>query len=244
MENSIRVFDNPDFGNIRIIMENDKPLFCGSDVAKALGYANAPDALTRHCRYIVKRDTPTTQGNMSSMAFIPEGDLYRLITHSKLPSAEKFERWIFDEVLPSIRQTGMYLSEKIDSNMLFKIAQAMHEKEQQITALEEQKAIMQPKAQYYDVLVERDTNLSFRNTAKEIGVPEKQFVRFLLEAGYVYRSKSNKLEPYAEHVKNGLFVLKESKSERSNWSGTQTLITVKGRGKLCEAYANRSVAEC
>ena len=103
----IQIFENRQFGSIRTLDENGKILFCGSDVAKALGYTNAPDALNRHCRAIVKRDTPIG-GKIQAINFIPEGDVYRLITHSKLPAAEKFESWVFDVVLPTIRKTGQY----------------------------------------------------------------------------------------------------------------------------------------
>lgn len=109
-KNEIQLFTNETFGEIRTIEESGKVLFCGTDVAKALRYGNAPDALSRHCRCIVKRDIPHPQSldKQIEMSFITEGDVYRLITHSKLPGAEKFERWVFDEVLPSIRKTGSY----------------------------------------------------------------------------------------------------------------------------------------
>ena len=107
--NDIQIFKHEQFGSIRTANEGDKILFCGSDVAKALGYSNAPDALNRHCRAIVKRDTPIS-GKIQAISYIPEGDVYRLIIHSKLPAAERFETWVFDEVLPTIRKTGGYVS--------------------------------------------------------------------------------------------------------------------------------------
>ena len=108
--NQMEIFKNPEFGSIRVIEENGKYLFSGTDVAAALGYSNPRDAIIRHCRYVVKRDAPHPQSldRKISMTFIPEGDLYRLIVHSKLPSAERFERWVFDEVLPTIRKHGAY----------------------------------------------------------------------------------------------------------------------------------------
>ena len=108
--NQMEIFKNPEFGSIRVIEENGKYLFCGTDVAAALGYSNPRDAIIRHCRYVVKRDAPHPQSpdRKISMTFIPEGDLYRLIVHSKLPSAEQFEQWVFDEVLPTIRKHGAY----------------------------------------------------------------------------------------------------------------------------------------
>lgn len=114
MENGIQVFKNEEFGQVRVIDNCGKTLFCGADVAQALGYSNAPDAIRRHYKGIVKRDT-LTNGGTQSLSYIPEGDVYRLIVHSKLPSAEKFERWVFDDVLPMIRRTGGY----VDNDELF-----------------------------------------------------------------------------------------------------------------------------
>lgn len=114
--NELQIFSNPAFGEIRTLEEHGKPLFCGSDIAKALGYSNSRDALSRHCKGVVKRDGVsqttnqhgTTTQQKTLMSFIPEGDVYRLITHSKLPAAEQFEHWVFDEVLPALRQSGTY----------------------------------------------------------------------------------------------------------------------------------------
>lgn len=105
-----QIFKNPEFGSIRVVEENGKYLFCGADAARALGYARPNEAVSKHCKGTLKRRTPTT-GGIQEMLFIPEGDLYRLIVHSKLPSAERFERWVFDEVLPTIRKTGGYVDE-------------------------------------------------------------------------------------------------------------------------------------
>ena len=105
-----QIFKNPEFGSIRVVEENGKYLFCGADAARALGYARPNEAISKHCKGTLKRRTPTT-GGIQEMLFIPEGDLYRLIVHSKLPSAEQFEQWVFDEVLPSIRKTGGYVDE-------------------------------------------------------------------------------------------------------------------------------------
>lgn len=105
--NELQIFNSGEFGEIRTIEIDGKPYFVGTDVAKALGYNNPRDAVSRHCKGVVKRDTPTSSG-IQSMSYINEGDLYRLIMKSKLPSAEKFESWVMDEVLPTIRKTGSY----------------------------------------------------------------------------------------------------------------------------------------
>lgn len=122
----LQTFTNAAFGKVRILYEDGKPLFCGADVCKALGYKNQHDALIRHCKGVVKR-YPLTNGGKQQMNFLPEGDLYRLITHSKLPSAEKFEHWVFDEVLPSIRKNGMYGADPEELERLRRSNQALRD---------------------------------------------------------------------------------------------------------------------
>lgn len=104
--NEIKIFNNEEFGQVRTVEIDGKPYFVGKDVAIALGYSNPRDAILRHCKAVVKRDTFKEGGQ--AIALIPEGDLYRLITHSKLESAERFESWVFDEVLPTLHKTGSY----------------------------------------------------------------------------------------------------------------------------------------
>ena len=107
--NEIEIFKNDEFGEVRTIEKNGSVLFCGSDIAKALGYARPADAISAHCKGVCVLPTPSA-GGVQNTKFITEGDIYRLIAHSKLPSAERFERWVFDEVLPSIRKNGGYIS--------------------------------------------------------------------------------------------------------------------------------------
>ena len=227
MTNELQVFENNQFGQMRTLTENGNTLFCGSDVAKALGYVNPSKALNDHCRGITKRDTPTSSG-VQTMSFIPEGDVYRLITHSKLPTAEKFERWVFDEVLPTVRQTGAYMTpetiEKVLMNPDTIISLATQLKELQ-TKVEQDK----PKVQYFDTLVDRNLLTNFRDTAKELHVAPKAFINFLLEKGYIYRDNKSRLRPYQAHAEKGLFEVKEFASEFNNKAGIQTLVTPKGR---------------
>jgi len=107
--NNLQIFKNEQFGQIRWLHVNEKDYAVGIDIAKALGYKNANDAVTRHCRGYVKHAVPTGSGEQT-MNVIPEGDIYRLTAKSELPSAEKFESWIFDEVLPALRKTGGYVN--------------------------------------------------------------------------------------------------------------------------------------
>lgn len=102
----LQIFNNEEFGQIRTVEIEGKPYFVGKDVANALGYSNPRDAISRHCKGVVKHDSFKEGGQ--PIALISEGDMYRLITHSKLESAERFESWVFDEVLPTLRKTGSY----------------------------------------------------------------------------------------------------------------------------------------
>lgn len=242
--NELMIFDNPEFGTVRTLEEDGAILFCGSDVAKALGYTNPRDALSRHCRGVVKRDawvqtgekadgTPATRA--TEMSFIPESDLYRLIFSSKLPTAEKFTDWVTIEVLPSIRKHGGYVNgqeqlspEELMAKALMVAQKTLAEREARLSALTVENQIMAPKADYFDQLVERNTLTNFRETAKQLDIPPKKFVAFLLEKKYVYRDKKGKLLPY-EQKNNGLFEVKECFNEKTQWSGTQTLVTPKGR---------------
>lgn len=104
--NELMIFKNEEFGQIRTVEIDGKPYFVGKDIANSLGYSNPRDAISRHCKGVVKHDSFKEGGQ--NISLIPEGDMYRLITHSKLESAERFESWVFDEVLPTLRKTGSY----------------------------------------------------------------------------------------------------------------------------------------
>lgn len=108
MNDGMLTVSNSEFGKLEILMEDGKELFPARQCAKMLGYNNSADAVTRHCRAIVKRDNVDSAGRKQTMQYIPEGDLYRLIIRSRLPAAQKFEKWLFDEVLPELRRTGGY----------------------------------------------------------------------------------------------------------------------------------------
>lgn len=113
MATALQAFTNHEFGTIRTITSGGQILFCGRDVAAALGYANTKDALARHCKGVVNHYPLETAGGIQQVRFISEGDLYRLIVSSKLPAAEQFEAWVFDDVLPPIRRHGMYAIDEL-----------------------------------------------------------------------------------------------------------------------------------
>ncbi|HGT0248263.1 TPA: Bro-N domain-containing protein, partial [Clostridioides difficile] len=107
---NLQIFEKLEFGQIRMAEIDNKPYFVGKDVAKSLGYKNTNDAILRHCKGVVKHEGFKING--IKIALITEGDVYRLIVGSNLPNAEKFESWVFDEVLPSIRETGQYQAQQ------------------------------------------------------------------------------------------------------------------------------------
>lgn len=232
---NIQIFNNPDFGTVRTLEEeNGAIMFCGKDVAMALGYKSPKDAIFAHCKGAVKHRLPTSSGEQD-MTFIPESDLYRLVFGSKLPSAEKFTDWVTSEVLPSIRKNGGYIAgqeqltpQELMAKALLVANKTLAEREARISELTVQNNIMAPKAEYFDELVDRNMLTSFRDTAKELGVKPKTFVNWLLEKKFIYRDQKGKLMP-REDKNNGLFEVKEAKNDKTQWSGVQTLITPKGR---------------
>lgn len=134
--NDLQIFNNEEFGEIRTITKDDKTYFAGSDVAKALGYAIPHKAVQTHCKGVLKWNIPTSSGNQDVL-FITEGDIYQLIMKSKLPSAEKFERWVMDEVLPSIRKTGGYGMPKTTGGQIQLLAQGYTELEQKVNDIKD-----------------------------------------------------------------------------------------------------------
>nr|DAP38860.1 MAG TPA: repressor domain protein [Bacteriophage sp.] len=124
--NDLQIFESSEFGKIRTVEIDGKPYFVATDVARALGYSNPRKAVNDHCKGVTKCDTPTSSG-VQRMSYINEGDLYRLIMKSKLPSAEKFESWVMDEVLPTIRKTGSYNKPMTTAEKIHLLAQSDEE---------------------------------------------------------------------------------------------------------------------
>ena len=240
MENKMETFNSKEFGSVRIIEEGSKYLFCGADVAKALGYARPSKAVMDHCKGVLKRDT-LTNGGIQSLSYIPEGDVYRLIVHSKLPSAERFEKWVFDEVLPTIRKHGAYMTDSLleqaanNADVAAQVAKALYEERSlnkklagQLALTEAQLTTALPKAAYYDALVACPDCTGVRLTAKELGVPQSMFTAYLVRKKYAYYDEKGKMHPHALPYRNGLFVVREFIAKNGH-NGTQMLVTPKGR---------------
>lgn len=174
-------------------------------------------------------------GRLQETTVISESGLYNVILRSDKPEAKPFRKWVTAEVLPAIRRSGGYIAGQNDLSPAELMAKALKvaehtlaERDARISSLQVQNAIMAPKADYFDELVERNTLTSFRDTAKELGIPPRKFTQFLLDKKYIYRDKKEKLMPY-ENKNDGLFEVKESFNDKTAWSGVQTMVTPKGR---------------
>lgn len=242
--NEIKIFENTQFGQIRVIERDGAPWFVGKEVAEILGYSNTRDALVTHVDNEDKDTVAIHDGipGNPNQVIINESGLYSLVLRSNLPAAKQFKRWVTSEVLPAIRKSGGYI--KADAGMTPEEIMArahviaedtmrrLEQKNRELTAdvsrLTVETQILAPKADYFDQLVDRNLLTSFRETAKQLGVKEKAFIRWLLDRKYIYRDQKGKLMPYAGKHED-LFEVKECTNEKTAWAGTQTMITPKGR---------------
>lgn len=151
--NDLRIFNNEEFGEVRMTEIDGKPYFVATDVATALGYINPRKAVNDHCKGVTKRDTPTSSG-VQQMSYINEGDLYRLIMKSKLPSAEKFESWVMDEVLPSIRKTGSYNKPMTTAEKIHLLAQGNEELNERVDKVEDKITSIEEETPLYGCEIE------------------------------------------------------------------------------------------
>ena len=199
----VTIFTSSEFGDVRTLeAEDGKVLFCGKDVAEALGYTNPRDALTKHCRCVAKRDVPHPQSpdKTIEMTFIPESDVYRLAFGSKLQTAERFTDWVTEEVLPTIRKHGAYMTDDIleqsirDPDYMIGILNALKEEralrreaELTVSVQSQQIAELQPKASYYDVVLNCKDLMSIGKIAKDFGKSAVWLNKWLHEKGIQYK---------------------------------------------------------
>ena len=248
--NDIQRFTSNEFGTIRTVEQDGKVMFCGKDVATALGYSNPRKALIDHCKGVTKRDTPTSSG-IQSMSFITEGDLYRLIASSKLPSAQKFESWVFDEVLPSIRKQGAYVysngTESDDVLMARGLlaAQTIIEKKNAVIEGQQREiAELRPKALYADAVTASDGTCLVGELAKMmrqngVQVGQNRLFEWLRRDWYLGKTGSNRNVPTQRAMEQGLFRIKETAVTHSDGHVTVSRtpkITGHGRVVLMNRY--------
>lgn len=251
--NNLQVFNNAEFGQVRTLTENGKILFCASDIAKALGYLNVSKAINDHCPHVTKRyigvetgtktdGTPAIQQVQTN--FIPEGDVYRLIIRSKLPAAEKFERWVFDEILPAINKHGGYLTpDKIEEVLLnpdtiIKLATDLKaEREKRINA-EKQIETDKPKVLFADAVATAKTSILIGELAKLIkqngyDIGQKRLFNFLREKGYLIKRKGIDYNmPTQKSMNLGLFEIKERTINHTDHVEIVKTTKVTGKGQI------------
>ena len=254
--NEMQIFTNELFGSIRTLEENDgKVLFCGSDVAKALGYAIPSKAVNTHCKGVSKLEVPTN-GGIQQMLFITEGDMYRLITHSKLPDAEKFESWVFDEILPSIRKHGAYLTDNAleqaltNPDFLIQLAKELKTEKEKRLQLEQQAEENKPKVIFADSVAASKSSILVREFAKickqnGIEVGEKRLFEWLRENGYLIRKVGSDYNaPTQRAMEQGLFEVKETAvTHASGRISTERTPKITGKGQIFFLNKLKAVAE-
>lgn len=259
--NELKIFENPEFGKVRTIEDGGKFLFCGSDVARALGYSNPRDALRRHCKGVVKCDTPTN-GGLQQLSFISESDVYRLIVHSKLPDAEKFESWVFDDVIPTIRSQGMYITptkvEELvaDPDVLLKIItnykldhDARLEAERKVSEQRQIIAEYRPKVMFANSVSASDDCILVGTLAKLMcqngfNIGQNRLFALLRQDGYLMTGGERHNLPTQKSMDLGLFRVVERTIINTDGSVkivNTTVVTGKGQQYFMDKYLRLEV---
>lgn len=251
--NELQIFDNKEFGEVRMAEIDGKPHFVATDVAIALGYSTPRDAISRHCKGVVKHDTPTL-GGIQQLSYISEGDVYRLIIRSKLPSAEKFERWIFDEVIPSIRKNGGYISgqenltdEELLSKALLVAQNKIADRDRIIASKQERIEQMRPKEIFADSVATSKNSILIGDLAKMIcqngvEIGQKRLFDWMREKGYLIKTGSSKNLPTQKSIDLGIMEVKERALNNPDGSVRITL-TPKVTGKGQVYFVNKFLGE-
>lgn len=230
MATGLQVFTNHEFGTIRTITSSGQILFCGKDVATALGYANTKDALARHCKGVVNHYPLETAGGVQQVRFISEGDLYRLIVTSKLPAAQKFETWVFDEVLPTIRRHGIYAIDELlaDDEFLERAITTLRAERAKWLAAEQALLEAAPKVSYYDIVLASPSLITATEIAKDYGLSAKKLNQILREEQVQFH-QSGRWFLYAKFAEQGYT---QSKTHEYDEGKTRTHMYWTQKGRL------------
>ena len=218
--NKIQKFFSEQFGTVRTVNLDGVIYFYGIDIAKALGYSNASKAVTTHCKRIVTKvlETSNSQNGKTvkgKVSLISKSDIYRLIVKSKLESADQFESWIFDEILPRIESTGAYIEEGREEEMVQKYFPSFSKEAQTIMVNDLIKQNRELKA-FYDDLMNTEGLMSINTMAKELGIGEYKLFAFLRNKKVFFYDKDMVNVPYERFRKEGKFVVKETPCHDGN----------------------------
>lgn len=249
---TLSIFDNQEFGQIRTLDVNGKVYFVANDIAKVLGYKNPTDAVLNKCMNIVKHEVENSRGQMRMTNIIPEGDVYRLIIGSNLPTAQKFERWVFDEVLPQIRKTGGYIPygpEDDDMTIMAKalqISQRTIERKDAALKLAEEENLKlckviegyKPKVEYVDEILTCRHALLITQIAFDYGLSAQALNKILCEERIQRRVRGQYIL-YAEYMGKG-YTETETRIIKDT-PRIHTLWTAKGRMLIHEVLKSRNI---
>lgn len=239
MNNNLMIFENPEFGAVRSILIDGEPWFVAADVCKALELEKTNRALSRLDDDEKGAHSVSTPGGRQRMSIISESGLYSLILGSRKPEARAFKRWITHEVIPSIRKHGAYMTDSLldaleaHPEAVPEYLNRLRSENARNRELTRRLRLALPKAEYYDAFVDPADCTNIRTTAKELGVPEKQFTRYLEEKKYLFRDKNRKLFPRAVKKSAGLFLVRDFYTECGKL-GHYTLITPAGKRHFLE----------
>jgi prophage antirepressor-like protein len=219
----IKIFESDDFGTVKTADDGKgNILFCGLDIAKSLGYSNPRKAISDHCKKdgVTKRYIIDNLGRKQETSFISEGNVYRLIARSKMPQAEKFEKWVFDEILPSIRRHGAYMTDDIlaktieNPDFLINLLTEMKEEKQRRIVAEEKIKADRSKVLFAESVEVSKGSILVGDLAKlikqngyEIG--QKRLFEWLRANGYLMKSGNSYNMPTQYAMELGLFEVKE-----------------------------------
>lgn len=243
MEHNIQIFQSERCGKVRIaINESNEPLFCLADVAKALGYSNPAKAVIDHCKGVTVLETPTQSG-VQPIKYGKESEVYRLTMKSKLPDAEKFQDWVCDEVLPSIRKYGAYMTHETleqalaSPDFLIRLATSLREEKQK--RLEAERKIQKdaPKVLFADAVSTSRRSCLVAELAKilqqnGVSIGQNRLFAWMRENGYLCRKGEYYNQPTQKAMEIGLFEVKKtaiSKPDGSVLVSTTTKVTGKGQ---------------
>lgn len=238
MENVIETFRSQQFGEVRITLIDGEPWFFAADVCRAMEITNtsmATRVLDEDEKMTIQNDSSHSgqRGGAQFFTVINEAGLYSLVLRSRKPEAKAFKRWILHEVIPIIRKTGGYMTDSLlqriqhDPSVIYEFANALLAERKRSDTLASELSIAKPKADYFDAFVNPDDCTNIRTTAKELNIPERKFVKFLLKEQFLFRSRSYQLLPYNKPSNKGLFIVRDYPSIADGVS--QTYFTPMGK---------------
>lgn len=234
--NELRIFNNPEFGEVRTVTIDGEYWFVGNDIARVLEYKDLYSAMRKNVDERDKRLCPVNSASgVQQTTVINESGLYSLIMSSKLPKAKDFRHWVTSEVLPTLARTGEYKMQKPDSYTISdpverakRWIEEQEESRREKQVLEEKVSVLEPDASAFQALCDSKLLTNFRDGAKELGMSQSQLIGWLKREKYIYSTSKGELRPMEPYRKSDLFQMKSYMNPYNGFSGIQTYLTPKG----------------